>query len=501
MKLASAENIRFIDAKAESDYMISPLILMENAGRSITEKVIEIIPNDSSIAIFVGSGNNGGDGLVVARHLANKNFNVKVILCSDKLSQNAQKNLEILQNYNEIEVKFAKTLREIKEAVFCDFIIDALLGIGVDSEVSGFYKDAIEYVNSQKRGRVISIDTPSGLPACGPYPHWPMIKADYTITLEYPKENLMVYPHKKLAGKVYKVQIGLPNSLKKEVIPSSYQITSEFVKKILPKRKEDSHKGDYGTGIVLGGNPNMPGAVKLSSLAALKMGVGVLHTVVPTKIQQTLQNYTAENITWGIDYTNWQKSLNELAVPLEKSTAMAVGVGMGTQDNLNFFKKLIASYFKPIIIDGDGLNLLSKLSTKDIKENWILTPHPKEMARLTGLKLNEITKNPVEVAKYFSKEFNCTIVLKGASTVVSSPKGIAFVNISGNNGLSKGGSGDVLTGILLALVCNGATPLAAALSGVYIHGLSADLLVNGQDNRGVLPSEVAFALPKAIKEL
>ncbi|WP_350343429.1 NAD(P)H-hydrate dehydratase [Proteinivorax tanatarense] len=503
MKLASSENIRFIDKEIEYKHNTPSIVLMENAGRSIAEKMTQLFSKQSKICVLVGSGNNGGDGLVVARHLLNNGCQkVHVVICSTSLSKDGQTNYDILKTYRDVEIYTIKTLEKAKKILWSsEVIIDSLLGIGVNKEVTGIYAEIIDLINQKKDAKVISVDIPSGLKACGSLSKWPTVKADHTITLEFPKENMLIYPHKKVVGKLHVVDIGIPKMVRDRVRPSSYQVTANFVKKLLPKHREDSHKGDYGTGIVLGGNTNMAGAVKLSSLAAVRMGIGVLHTIVPNEIKNTVQNYMPENITWAIDYSKSRSSLNDTAKVLTKSDAMALGMGMGTKSNDQFFEKLILSYKKPLVVDGDGLNLLSKLPKGVIKSNWVLTPHPKEMSRLTGLEVSDIVENPVEVCKHYSKQFNCTLVLKGASTVICSPKGIAFINTSGNKSLSKGGSGDVLTGVILSLICAGATPLAAAISGVYIHGLSSDLLLESQNYRGILPSDVANHLPKAINSI
>jgi hydroxyethylthiazole kinase-like uncharacterized protein yjeF len=505
MKLATREIIREIDRISIEEYGIHGLILMENAGRAVAKVVIQEFPQSKRIAIFAGGGNNGGDGFVVSRHLISNGLDVTTYLTSEpqKYRGDALTNFEILRKIGGKLVDIRNGLSHYQEA---DVIIDALFGTGLDREVEGFYRDVIEFINSQPVPR-IAVDIPSGLNADTGFPLGVSIKADITVTFVIPKIGLTIYPGIDYAGKVYVADITTPKSLEKDI--SSDLITYDTVRRIIKPRHKDTHKGTYGHLFILAGSPGKTGAATLAAQGALRAGTGLVTVGIPRSLNPIIAQKLTEAMTEPLPETEsgtfGRESIEAtLKVISSRKTALALGPGISTtQDTAEFLYDILKNSSIPIVADADGITLIAQnlRILKEIKVPLVLTPHPGEMSRLIGKTGEEVQRNRIGIARDFSSMYNVYTVLKGARTVISTPDGRVFINPTGNPGMASGGMGDVLTGIIGGFLAQGYNPADACILGVFSHGLSGDLVAHEKGEAGIIAGDVANTLPKALREI
>jgi len=497
MKLLTGTQMKALDRQAIDEYGIPSLELMENAGRQIVSTLFEW--NDSlaekHIVIVCGKGNNGGDGMVVARLLKEKSVSIEVFCLAevDACSEETQQQIHLLQQKN-ITVKYLPTEKEfpsLKESLDkADVVVDALLGVGISGAVRGHYAIAIRMIN-QADAKCVAVDAPTGVDDNMGTIEGEVVKADFTITLGLPKTGLLLYPGRSFVGKLKVVSIGYPDELIEAIESPGIFLDQECVTAKLPHRRQFSHKGSFGKGLLLAGSFGMTGAAILAAKAALRSGIGLLYLdVSPTMEQYAVLSTTVIEALKG-------RFIGEVA------TMDAVALGPGLSQRFLTKRKIrgwISQIKKPLIIDADGINaLVDHLKLlEDRKAPTVLTPHPGEFSRITGLSIEEIETNRFLVVQEFAKEHNVILVLKGVPTVIATPEGQIFVNSTGNSGLAKGGSGDVLTGMILALAGQGASLVDAACCAVWVHGFTADYLRDhmGMSERGMLPSDLIEALPK-----
>lgn len=509
MKIASAEQMREIDYAAIHDYGIPGVVLMENAGVEVAKQLETVFVNlqGKNICIFAGKGNNGGDGFVAARHLANQGAYVKVLLFADKddIKGEAQTNLDIIE-LMDIEVLFVKTVRDWDKvklvAGLADCIIDALLGTGFKGELSPGILQAINIINSLDK-LIVAVDIPSGIYADTGQSAEAAVKADYTITFGLPKPGLMFYPGASCAGVLSVADIGIPANLLNNTGIQQNIITTSLVQKILPCRQPAVHKGDTGKVLIIAGSAGLTGAAVLTSLGALRAGAGLITLGIAASLQPVLAVKMTEVMTKALPEvtgalgTEAVKPIIELTA---KADVLAIGPGLGLLEMTGeMVREVIKQVNAPLVIDADALNALIDNTgiLAGLNVPAVLTPHPGEMARLTGLNIEEVNKDRIKAARDAAKLWCSTVVLKGARTVVAFPDGEVYINTTGNAGMATGGMGDVLTGIIAAIIAQGASSKAAAIAGVYLHGLAGDVLAqSGQI--GLAAGDVAQAIPAAI---
>lgn len=462
-----------IDRKAMEDYRISGVMLMENAGRAITDKLIGKITKKTKIVILVGGGNNGGDGFVIARTLINLGYRVELIqvISDHKIKGDAARHKAILTCFDcsiTLVDESSHYRQLIQEA---DLIIDAMLGIGFSGTLKEPYDSIIQQVNCAT-GRVIAVDLPSGIPAESGLEDVKAIKADLTYCIEAPKPSAFIERYAGYYGEWEIVKIGLPTPL---VTASKKEVwTMEKVNQTLPRRAQHSHKGDHGKGLIIGGTENMPGSICLTANAALRSGLGLLtvasrREVIPI-IAQAATEATFMNLeAGGIDLFERFSSFD----------AIAIGMGMGRSEDTRMILETALNSDKPLIVDADGLYYIREHLTKRVKRKapMILTPHPGEMAMLIDQPIDQIKANPFEIAKDFATKYQLYLVLKGAYTIITDPNGNQTINITGNPALAKGGSGDCLAGIILAQVMQKQSLKTALANACFIHGLAADIAI------------------------
>jgi NAD(P)H-hydrate epimerase len=505
MKLATRDAIREIDRRAIDELGIAGLILMENAGRSAAAVICSEFPGAKSAAVFAGGGNNAGDGFVVARHLLSRGLSVVTYLASppERLTGDALTNFLALRNSG-------GDVRLLEGGFGCytpaDVVVDALFGTGLTRPVEGFYREVIEFVNSLPAPRV-ALDLPSGLDADTGHPLGACVRAQVTVTFILPKLGLAVYPGAEYAGKVYVAPLTTPPFLEVEI---PYEVADfETLRAFLHPRRQDTHKGTYGHLLVLAGSPGKTGAATLSALGALRVGTGLVTVGVPASLNPIFETNLIEAMTEPLPetprHTLGREALEPaLAVLSDRKTALVIGPGISTgEDTASFVREVLLEARVPVVVDADALTCLAQdLGVLlRMKAPCVLTPHPGEMSRLSGVATAEIQSNRPRVARDFAAKYNVYLVLKGARTVVASPDGKVFINPTGNAGMASGGMGDVLSGAVGGFLAQRIPPMQAALLGVFLHGLAGDLARREAGEAGMIATDVAARLPLAIDEL
>lgn len=510
MKFVTAAEIKSIEEKAIEEYGIPSIVLMENAGHEAAIQIERIMGDfhNKKVCIFAGKGNNGGDGYVIARHLYNQGVKVKVFLIGNKtdVTGDALINLQIItaMGIDVIEVVNEGDWDKVKIAMtFTDCLVDALVGTGFTGKLIGQMAQVVESMNKTNKV-VIAIDMPSGVEADTGQISGAAVKADHTITFSLVKQGLLLYPGASYAGDVTVADIGIPRMLLIDEEIRQNIITSAAVGKMFPKRSPNVHKGNCGKVFILAGSKGMTGAAALSADAAMRAGAGLvllgiaesLHDIMETKLTEVMTRPLAETAA-GIIGEGAVSHIEEIA---QDNDAIAIGPGLGRhEDTMKAVRQVIKKVEKPLVIDADALYAL--IGHTDIlteaKAVPILTPHSGEMARLVGLTADEVNQDRIYITRQAAIEWGSIIILKGARTVVAFPDGEVYININGNAGMATGGAGDVLTGVIAALIAQGLSSHEAALAGVYIHGLAGDIVArNGMI--GIIASDLIQALPAAI---
>ncbi len=513
MKLVTAEEMRSLDEEAIKKIGIPSIVLMKNAGL----KTAQVIEKEYSplkgkyVGIFCGPGNNGGDGMVVARHLFNYGIKVKIFLLGkkEKLKKDAARNLAIAEKMDifikEItsseDVEFLKN--ELKEA---EVVVDAILGTGSRGAPRGLMKEVITLINTCSKN-ILALDIPTGVDADTGEVAGEAVKADYTVTFAYPKRGLYLYPGMDYAGRIKIVDIGIPSTPEEKRIKSEL-LTSSDISKDLFYRKPSSHKGSFGHLLVIAGSEGMTGAASLSALAALRMGAGLVTLGIPESLNPILEIKLTEPMTLPLPETK-EKTLSYRAFEKikkfsQKCKAIALGPGIsGHKESKELVSMIIKRLNIPLVLDADGINALSgqvSLLSK-YKAPLIITPHPGEMSRLLKISLEEVQKDRIKSATTLAKKAGAIAVLKGARTIIADKEGNSWVNSTGNPGMASAGVGDVLTGIIGGLLAQGISPLEAAKAGVYLHGYAADLAIQKKEEMSLIASDILAHLPEAIRRI
>ncbi len=516
MKILTGWQMKELDAQAIKKYAIPSLILMEHAGRRVAEVIGERIEDLQGcyIVVVAGKGNNGGDGLCAARHLVQLGAPVEVFLTSspDELSPETQIQAEILKRSG-LELHYLleqEALSALKASLeSAGIVIDALLGLGVQGPVRGLLQPVIEQIN-ECPGGVVAVDLPSGVDADTGQVGNVAVKADLTVTFEYPKLGLLLYPGREYAGEIVVVPIGYPDVLKESFGSGLEWVDEEFVRRRLPRRRAYSHKGDYGRVFLMAGSRGLSGAAIMTAEAALRSGAGLVYMGYPESLSPIIEKRVLEAVKFPLpeeDGALCEHALKTLkrALKEHKIDVLALGPGLSRKPSaMRLVQKLLPSVKVPLVIDADGLNALAtpqgRKLLKDLEAPTILTPHPGELARLINQEISDIEADRVGMAQKTAQDWDVVLVLKGVPTVTALPSGDVFINSTGNSGLATGGSGDVLTGMIAGLIAQGMAPEEAAPAGVFLHGLLADRLKDELGERAMLPRDFLKTLPKVLKE-
>jgi ADP-dependent NAD(P)H-hydrate dehydratase / NAD(P)H-hydrate epimerase len=497
MKIFLCEQIHSIDDYTVRYEPITSIDLMERAATSVLKWLKRKFRRTEKFLIFAGPGNNGGDGLALARLLIKDRYNVEIysVDISTKKSGLWELNNHRLKSETNCEIRVISSIEQFPIVTEHDKIIDAIFGSGLTRPVEGIAAEVISKLN-KSRAEIISIDIPSGLFGEDNTNNIKenIIIASFTLTLQFPKLSFMFSESAFFAGEWIVLPIGLHNMIIKETLtPYNYTLIDD-VRALIHSRNKFDHKGLFGHGLLISGSKGKIGAAVLGSMAALRTGAGLLTCHIPncgTTIVQTavpeamVESDVSENIISTIDIS-------------EKITAVGIGPGIGVETKTKKAVSLLLSECKlPVVIDADCINIISenKDLLKFLNENTILTPHVKEFERLTGVSVNSYSRLTKQIE--FSKQYKCVVVLKGAHTSISTPQGKIFFNSTGNPGMAKGGSGDVLTGILLSLLAQGYKPADAAVTGVFLHGLAGDIATEESCYEAVNATDIINCIGKA----
>lgn len=474
MKVLTRSLIKEAEEKAVRSGAFSWRELMFSAGSSAAKIITEKFDcKNKNICVFIGKGNNGGDGCVIAKELQNFGANVSIILpFGTPLTENATYYFEKLKNIPEV-----KSLPENT-----DIIIDAIFGIGLDRVLDEKTVSLIEEINKRDAIR-ISVDIPSGMDCDSGAVLGASVKADLTITFIALKPCFLL---PRYSGETVVADIGIN--------PERYDYLT-IEKPVFKKRAKSSHKGTFGTALMLCGSYGMAGAAILSGKAALRSGVGILKAVLCDGIYQAFTSSLPEAVCIPVKQTeSGTLSLKSIDFyNINNYDALLIGCGLGNnKDTRELTRFIIKNTEVPLIIDADGINSIIPCIDiiKKSKAPVILTPHPGEMARMMSVMIEEIENNRIKHAKAFATEYGCTLVLKGANTIVADKDGSVYFNTTGNAGMATGGSGDVLSGIILSLLAQGFSPLEASKAGVFLHGTAGDKAKEKRSEHALLPSDI-----------
>jgi NAD(P)H-hydrate epimerase len=514
MYVVTAGEMRKMDQLTIESFGIPGIVLMENAGRGATEILLDNFHGliQKKVAVVAGRGNNGGDGFVIARYLAQKGINVSVYLLapSETIRGDAAANLNLLAPLAipVIEIPDQNAFSANKSALVHQNIwVDAILGTGLKSEVRDYFRYVIDFMN-QSGKPIFAVDIPSGLDSDTGQPCGTCICAQATATFAFAKTGHMLFPGAKLTGKLEIVDIGIPPHIAEEVRPLQYLLTRDRVHAYFKPRPPDAHKGTNGHLLVLAGSPGKTGAAVMTALSAMRMGAGLVSLGIPQSLNPVLETQALEVMTCplpeSVDGMLDESSFDAVRELLGDKKCLAIGPGIGTAATTkNLVHRITQECILPMVLDADGLNCLAG-NTKllnDLKAPAVLTPHPGEMARLIDATPDQIQKDRISCSRDFAKKFNVHVVLKGARTVIAHPDGRVFVNPTGNPGMASGGMGDVLTGMIAGLISQGFKVESATHAAVYLHGAAADALVKTKGPFGFLASDLITTIPEQIKEL
>lgn len=490
---------------------VTGIELMASAGRGGARVLNDLVGGfpGKKIVVLCGKGNNGGDGFVIADLAASAGASVSAFLLAaeDQVGGDARHHLDrARKNGLEFdEILGSNDLVRIRSALSgASAAVDALLGTGIRGGPRGVVAGAIETLRDAAC-RVLAVDVPSGLDADTGRVDGPCAAATRTVTFGLPKIGQFRYPGRSLCGILHCADIGLPKAAINADSVNVRLIAAYGGAPLLPRRRPDAHKGDCGRVVILAGSSGLTGAAALSAQGALRSGAGLVRVGVPESLNDILEVKLTEAMTHPLPEVRNRRCLalrarGDIRRLVTEADCVALGPGLGThRETVQLVRRIIEDIQAPLVLDADGINALA--GAPEILENraapTVVTPHPGEFARLTGLGNDATRSDPIGSAQTLARAAGVTVILKGAPTVVAVPSGRTYVNPSGNAGMASGGSGDVLTGILAALIAQGADPETAGCLGVYLHGLAGDLCAERAGEAGLIAGDIASALPCA----
>ncbi len=512
--LFSTAQIREADGFAISRLCVPGIVLMENAALQIfnysSARFNELDLKITKIGFVCGKGNNGGDGFAAARHFANNGYNLNLIYIGneDEQSNDCSINFNILKNISaenhNIVLKKYIARNDLKILSKCDVIFDAMLGSGTTGDLKSPYKEIVNYLNKINCYK-IAIDIPTGLNADNGYGET-IFRADFTITLGEFKKGLFFGEGKIYGGEVEKGKIGLSFDHYKKYFTTEYLIEPEDAAGFLPIKKKNINKYSAGKVFTIAGSANMPGAAILASASSLKAGSGASVLAFPRSAKKFIHRKLLEVVVQGYDDNDLGflsgNNIKELGKRIQWADVVAIGPGLGRNEATQEAVRKIIGLNKKMVIDADAIFALNEGKYKKVSlKNSVLTPHHGEFANLTGIPIQELQKDILKYGKEFVKETRCYLVLKGAPTIIFTPLGEALINSAGNPGMAKFGTGDVLTGILAGFISQHQDIEKAIVSGVYIHSLSADLLLKDYTEYSYTAEDIIDNLPRTFKFL
>jgi ADP-dependent NAD(P)H-hydrate dehydratase / NAD(P)H-hydrate epimerase len=511
MKLLTAKQMRELDRLAIEVHGIPSLDLMERAGAGVAREVIGFVDgDDGEVVIVVGPGNNGGDGLVAARHLLTAGYEVSVLMLasSSSLSPDSRANWERLAPMTTklFTVEDALGLVNYRPAMMrASCIVDAVLGTGLNKDVRGLAASAIDAMNSSG-APIVAVDIPSGLSADTGFALGRAIIAEITVTFGLPKVGLALGEGSQYAGRTKIIDIGIPEELSAKVESKLSLVEPSMFDSVLNARATDSHKGTFGHVVIFAGSRGHLGAGYLSSIAALRSGCGLATYCLPqaafVRFDARYPEIMCETIPDGGSAIFAPQSLAQSLELAQGKSAVAIGPAIGTEKETRaFVNEFIRAVEVPLVVDADALNVLDLSVVRSKRSPVVLTPHPGEMARLMGVSTADVQSNRITIASQLSKKGNAVVVLKGHDTIIAFPDGRCAINPTGNAGMATAGMGDALTGVISSFIAQGIDIEEAVLGAVYLHGLAGDIAAGEHTQRALITSDVIKCLEKAFRNL
>lgn len=490
MKILSVEQIRQADSYTIENEPISSIDLMERAATTVFEWLYPRINKETRIKIFCGLGNNGGDGLALARLLSHQDIvpEVYMVCYSERMSPDCEANYHRLSEDTNVPLYGIKSPDDFPTISPNEVVVDAIFGSGLNRQLTGMVAELVEYLNQQRVIR-IAIDIPSGLFADAPSPQGAIFQSDYTLTFQSPKLAFLLPENDPFVGKVEILDIYLHPKFLLEVTTNNILVDKKIINSFLHTRTKYSHKGTYGHALLIAGSEGKTGAAILSAKSCMRTGVGLLSARIPTSANVALMAALPE-------------AMIDMSDRLDAYNAVGVGPGISIDDaSQSALRMLINECQVPMVMDADALNILSKNKTwlSYLRPKTILTPHPKEFERLFGTTSNSFER--LELQRLMAMKHKVIIVLKGAHTAVAMPNGSVFFNTTGNPGMATAGSGDVLTGMILSLLAQRYTPEEASVLGVYLHGLAGDIAAESMSQEALVASDIIDNIGKAYLKL
>lgn len=508
MKVVTSETMKAIDTHCIDALGIPGLKLMEAAGIG-TSRVADAKLGGSrgkTVTVVCGKGNNGGDGFVIARDLRARGADARVFLVGhiDDVSGDARTNLEKLPRREIVETADGPAVASLVDSMReSDLVVDAVFGTGFEGAPRGLSGTVIGQMNACGRP-VLAVDVPSGLNGTTGQAGGECVRAAWTCTMGLPKRGFYLHPGREYAGEIHVIEIGIPSSALEAVGAHENVLLPDEAAALLPARPEDAHKGVFGRVLVIAGSVGLTGAASLASMSALRSGAGLVTLGLPASLNDIVEAKLTEVMTRPLpetaERTISREALAETRDLAAGCDAVALGPGLSTNgETREFVRDLVREIDRPCVVDADGVNALDLgvLSARAGGAAMVLTPHPGEMSRLTGREVPEIVSNGADLAREVARETGATVLLKGAPTYVADPSGEIYVNPTGNAGLASGGSGDVLTGVIAALLGQGLGGTGAAALGAYVHGLAGDFAAGELGRTGMIAGDVLNALPRA----
>lgn len=514
MKVVTPEQMNAIDKCVINEYGIPGILLMENASIAVVLEAISMMGGCSGklVTVVAGRGNNGGDGFAAARLLHSRGVDVRVYLTGSTtgISGDALFNMTVL---NRIGIPIVELMDDndidlmAQDMNQSQLIIDGIFGTGLKKEVTGIAAMAIDRMNASGTA-VLTIDIPSGIDGTSGSVMGTCVKADTTVTFCMPKIGLVLNPGCEYAGRLVVADIGIPACVIDKQNIRTELIDEGMVSALIPERRSESNKGDYGRVLIISGSTGMTGSGCLASMAALRCGAGLVYVGVPASLAGIYGACVREPIILPLE-DGGKGTLDagcsgQILAHMEKMDVAAIGPGLTASAAIRqAVEQVIENSRVPLIIDADALNAISENRSvlKKLKSEAVVTPHPGEMARLTGLNVADIQRDRIGVARSFAAEYGVATVLKGNRTVVALPDGRIYINPTGNAGMATAGMGDVLAGIIAGLAAQGVPAYDAAIAGVYLHGLAGDRAVDIVGMHGMVAGDLLPRIPDVMSQL
>jgi len=514
MKVLTAQQMQAVDRRAIDEVGVPGVVLMENAGWRVAEEILSRYATRGiqRALVFAGKGNNGGDGYVIARHLLDNDWDVQTLVFAgaEEIAGDAAVNVLALANCGG-QIVHVKTEDELyavlDDADEFSVVVDALFGTGLAKPLEGLFLEAIGWMNCQACP-VVSVDIPSGIDGSTGRIMGDAVNADLTVSFALPKIGQVTFPGARHVGELVIADIGIPKQVMYEAKAECLLIDAEEAKPLLPIRSVDGHKGTFGHLLVLAGSTGKCGAAVMVAEAGMRGGAGLVTLTCPRGVQPVIAARLTEVMTVPLDEQRGEVcmlALEDILASAQGKQALAIGPGLGVgEEASSLVRRLLQDTVLPVVIDADGLNALAghlSILGQQPGREIILTPHPGEMSRLSGMSVAEIQNDRFSVARDFAVQHKATLVLKGARTLIAAPDGTVHVNMTGHAGMASGGMGDVLTGLIGSLLAQGLPAMSAATLGVYLHGLAAERLQPTFGDAGLLATDLIYELPAARRAL